>query len=141
MILLKYCVFFLFIIPFKLSSQGSQTNVLLDNSKNRVQVTTEINEYASQVANIPIKGTIMITHATHASIDNHSFRIGTKPLKVEFVQSMPMSSYSDWEVAIYSFSLEGMQKGTHTLPPIEVKVGDQYYQAASLTLQVAPRSN
>jgi hypothetical protein len=132
--MLRLFFFILCFIPLQLVSDTPLSNVLL--YKEAVQVNSEINEYSHVVAGIPIQGSIMITHDANNPIDVHSFAFGDKPLKVELVQSVPISSYSHLMVSIYRFELEGMKKGIHTLQPIKVKVGGKEYQAPPLTIEV-----
>ncbi len=130
-------ILFLLILfaPFQLAAADTLSNVLIYTDP--VQVTSSINAYENIVAGTPIQGTVMITHDSNAAIDASSFRMGDKPLQVTFVQSVPMSQYSNIVVTIYSFRLDGLEKGSHTLPQINVKVGDKVYQAPPLTVQVA----
>ncbi len=130
-------IFLLLFIPLQLISQEPLNNILI-YGEGDIQVTSEVNEYNPIAADVLIQGTIMITHPTANSIDVNSFRMGDKPLTVKFVQSVPMSSYSNVIVTIYQFQLDGLKKGVHTLPPIRVKVGGKDYQAAPLTIEVAP---
>lgn len=101
------------------------------------EITAQIDEYENITANKPIQGTIFVTHDEKNKIDNTSFKLGTKHLKVTFTQSSQMASYSTIMVSIYSFQLDGLPMGTHTLPPITVKVGGKEFQALPLVLQVS----
>lgn len=124
-------------LPLQLFPQNSPNNILIYGEGN-VQVTSEINEYQNVSAGMPIQGSVMITHQEKSLVDPGSFLMGDKPLKVEFVQSVPMSEYGSLVVSIYKFNLEGKNKGVYTLPPIRVKVSGKYYQAAPLNIQVNP---
>ena len=131
-------IFFLsiFLTPLALSSTGSLAANDLIYGEGSTEVNTQINEYAPVVANKPIQGTIFITHEAKNAIDVNSFRIGNKPLKVSFVQTSQMSSSSSIYVTIYSFELEGLPTGTHTLSPIVVKIGGKEVQALPLVIEV-----
>ena len=99
------------------------------------EITTQVNQYDKISANKPIQGSIFITHDAKNSVDASSFRLGNKPLKVTFVQNTQMSPGSV-VVSIYSFQLEGMGAGIHTLPSINVKVGNKLIQALPLVIEV-----
>lgn len=134
--MLLFRLFFLlsFCLPLDLFSIDTQSNVLIYTDP--VQISSEINQYEQLVAGTPIQGSVMVTHDAKNAIDPNSFRLGNKLLSVEFVQSVPMSDYSNLVVTIYKFRLDGMKKGIHTLPPIKVKVGGKEYQAPPLTLEI-----
>ena len=100
------------------------------------EITSEINEYDPIVANKPINGSIFVTHDAKNAIDNTSFRLGNKALKVTFVQSTPMAASSNLVVSIYKFQLEGLPTGNHSLPSINVKVAGNVVQALPLAIQV-----
>lgn len=130
------CVFFFTLFfPLQLTCEQFDSNVLLPNEN--VQITSEISAFENLAATKPIQGSILITHDAKNLIDSNSFKIGDTPLKVQFVQTVPMSSsQSTLEVSIYQFQLPGMKAGTHTLQPISVKVGSKTYAAPPLTIQV-----
>ena len=100
------------------------------------EITTQINKYQTIKPNQPIQGSIFITHLTMDKIDESSFRLGEKPLKASFVSSTQMSPTSKIAVAIYSFQLEGLPPGIHTMPPLHVKVGDRDVQALPLVIEI-----
>jgi hypothetical protein len=122
-------------MPFGLISQQDQTNVLVYGGGS-VQVTSSLNTYENLVEGSLIEGSVMITHDANQPIDIKSFQLGNRHLAVEFAQSSAISPYSNVVVSIYKFKLPGMKTGTHTLPPISVKVGGKEYQAPPLTVQV-----
>lgn len=134
MILFKLFFLLSLCLPLCLISDNAQSNVLIYTDP--VQVSSEISQYEKLVAGNPLQGSIMVTHDAKNAIDPNSFRLGDKPLSVEFVQSMPISDYSNLVVTIYKFRLEGMKNGIHTLPPIKVRVGGKDYQAPPLTLEI-----
>jgi hypothetical protein len=131
----KFVLIWLLCSAMSLMAQEALNNILIYGEGN-VQVTSEVNEYQNIYAGAPIVGSIMITHTQNNPVDASSFRMGDKTLSVQFVQSVPMSDYGSYVVSIYHFQIGGMQAGIHTLPPIQVKVGNKTYQAAPLTLQV-----
>lgn len=132
--ILQLFLLLLICVPLQVFSQQNASNVLLYTDP--VQVNSSINSYENIVSGIPIQGSIMVTHSEANAIDPNSFRLGDKPLKVEFVQNIPMSSYSALVVSIYSFKLEGLKQGQYTLDPIKVRVGGKEYQAPPMTIQV-----
>jgi len=135
MALFRLILYVSFIVPLYIHAEASQSNVLIYGDG--TQVSSEISEYQTLLAGKPIAGSVMVTHNANKKIDVNSFRLGNKPLKVELIQSVPMSSYSSIEVTIYRFQLDGMPKGIHTLQPIKVNVGGKDYQAPPLTIEVA----
>jgi hypothetical protein len=124
-----------FFAPFTLLSYQTYSNVLVPGEN--VQVSSEINAYENIVPGMPIRGSVMVTHAANNVVDMQSFRIGDKPLKVVYVQTMQMSSYSNLVVTIYTFQLEGMPVGMHVLQPISVNVGGKSYLSPPLTVNVS----
>jgi len=126
---------YLFIIFSSLHLVAYDPNIFVYGEGN-TQITSQINEYENLVAGAPIQGSVFITHDKNAVIDENSFRIGDKPLKVTLVQSTQLSSYSPLLVTIYQFQLEGKPRGSYTLPPIKVKVGSKEFQATPLSIQI-----
>jgi hypothetical protein len=100
------------------------------------EITTQINDNIAIQPNQTIQGTLFVTHAPSNTIDENSFGIGNKPLKVSLVQNTQMST-GNIVVSIYQFQLEGLTAGTHTLPAIHVKVGDKEVQALPLTIEIS----
>ena len=115
---------------------AKQDNILLYTDS--VQVTSEISPYENVQADLPIKGTIMITHMGALKVDPKTFRMGDESLKVTFIKDVSLSSSENLVISIYEFELKGRKKGNYTLPPITVKVGDQEYQAPALDIYVDP---
>jgi len=120
--------------PLQLISTQEDTNVLIYGDS--VQISSEINEGETIVAKKPIQGTLMITHDEKNPVDLNSVTMGGKHLKLEFVKTVSMSSYSNLGVDVYQFQLEGMDSGFQTLPPIKVKVGGKEYEAPPLMIRV-----
>lgn len=100
------------------------------------EITSQVNEYENIPANKPIQGSIFVTHDVKNTIDVESFRLGNKPLKVTFVQTSQMSPSSNVVVSIYSFQLEGLPLGIHTLPSINVNVAGKNVRALPLVIEV-----
>lgn len=101
------------------------------------EVTSQINEYESITANKPIRGSIYVTHDANNKVDEGTFKLGDKQLKVTFVQTAQMSSSSNLMVSIYNFGLPGLHVGVHTMPPINVAVGGKKIQALPLVIEVS----
>lgn len=100
------------------------------------QISSEINVYENITPDSPILGSVFITHNIKDVVDEKSFRIGGNLLKVEFVSNTSISTNPDIAVTIYKFQLSGMPAGTHTLPPITVKVEGKEYAALPMTVEV-----
>lgn len=109
-----------------------QANILVSGD---TQVDAEIEEYEYLAPGDPIQVILMITHDAKDKIDVESIRLGTKPLMVTFVKSVPMS-YGALLVTSYRFELPAMGKGMHILEPVKVKVGGQEYQTAPMTVRI-----
>jgi hypothetical protein len=117
---------FLALLCLPLHLRSAEANNILMYEGGDVQVTSELNnQYQNIAVNSPITGTVMVTHDANTPIDAKSFRLGSKPLKVSFVQSVPMSSFSNLVITIYKFEIEGRKMGIYTLDPINVKVGSK----------------
>lgn len=94
-------------------------------------------EPASSFEDRPLKGLITITHHKRDKVDSDSIRLDQQPLKVDFVQKIPMSSGSqDIEVSVYHFTLPPQPKGLYILPSLTVKVGSQTVQTTPSTYEV-----
>lgn len=101
------------------------------------EVTSQISEYENISANKPIQVSIFVTHDSKSPVDISSFRLGNKLIKVTFVQTTQISSFSNLAVSIYKTQLEGLPAGTHVLNPINVKIGGKQFQAPRLIIEVS----
>lgn len=101
----------------------------------RVIVTSEMN-YTQLITGIPLSGTVTITHDKSVKIDPESFKVGTKPLKVKFLNDVVISESSPLIISIYSFEIPSMPKGLHILPEISVQAGGKTYKSYSTTFEV-----
>lgn len=128
----KSLVLFILILPMLLFSADQANNLIYEGGN--IQITSGINEYQNLSANVPVQGSIMVTHESASSIDVNSFKMGNDPLKVNFISTTPFSDHL--VVTIYAFQLNGMSKGTHQLPSISVQVGGKEYQAPPITLEI-----
>ena len=101
----------------------------------RVVVTSEMN-YTQLITGNPLSGTVTITHDKSVKIDPESFKVGTKPLKVKFLNDVVISESSPLIISIYSFEIPALSKGLHILPEISVSVGNKTYKSYSTTFEV-----
>jgi|GEM_PF-1053516 len=101
----------------------------------RVIVTSEMN-YTQLITGNPLSGTVTITHDKSIKIDPQSFKVGTKPLKVKFLNDVVISESSPLIISIYSFEIPALSKGLHILPEISVSVGNKTYKSYSTTFEV-----
>lgn len=108
---------------------------VLSYGQGNVQVDVQIDEYKPIVAGQPIEGTIMITHEEKNKIDESSFRMGDKPLRVIPVKESSMAS-GPLMVSIYKFSVEGQKQGLQNLPPISVKIDGKEYTTPPTSILV-----
>lgn len=102
-----------------------------------VKVTVEIDDVDRLRAKTPIKGVITILHEEASKVDIGSFSIDGKPLKVEFVKDVKLSSDSSAILSSYRFTLEGKSKGIYLLPKILVHVGDNDFITVPFTYTVS----
>lgn len=100
-----------------------------------VVVTSEMN-YTQLFAGSPLTGTITITHDKNAAVDINSFKLGSNPLPVKFLNNVEMSDSSNLIVSIYSFEIPTQPKGLHVLPQVFVKVGNKIYKSYSRSYEV-----
>ena len=121
---------------FKNKEESSEVTNDLVYGDGTSQIDTELNAYDSIIANQPIQGTIFVTHDNSNIIDETSFKMGSNPLTVKFVQTTQMSLSSPIVVSIYNFEIPGLPLGNHTLPPISVTVGGKVVQALPLNIEV-----
>ncbi len=82
----------------------------------------------------PLQGTITITHEADVPVDAASFRLGDKPLEVEHVKDVRISS--KLIISIYNFQLPGQPKGVYTLPRISAKIGGESYYSLATSYEV-----
>jgi len=115
---------FIFLMLMTFTLNGSQ-----------VIVTSEMN-YTQLYSGRPLTGSITITHDKNEAVDLNSFKLGTKPLTVSFLNDVQMSNTSPLIVSLYSFEIPTLPKGLHVLPQVFVKVGDKVYKSYSSSFQV-----
>lgn len=84
----------------------------------------------------PIKGMVEITHYADQKVDETSFRMEGKPIKIHLLRSVKISPKSSLTVAIYQFTLPPQERGSYTLSPINVKVGSRTYQTLPVSYEV-----
>lgn len=133
MIKLVFCYLSTFSF-FPLAFQDVGSNILIYNDP--VQVSTEVNEFEEIQSGKPFIVSIMVTHDSKNIIDLHTFKLGETSINPEFVKTVQMSISSPIIISIYQFSSKGMQVGSHTLPPVKVKVGGKEYQSLPLTIDI-----
>lgn len=134
--LILLCIFLL-ASSGMLPADGFNDNILIYDQGD-IQVSTTVDTYEQLTPGSPIKGSIMITRQRKDQVDANSFLLGDKPLKTEFIQSEPISSYDgSLVIDIYRFQTEGMDTGNHALPSIKVKINGKEYVAPPLSIQVS----
>lgn len=99
-----------------------------------VKVEAEIEDKAIFEA-LPVKGLITVTYPSDQTINADSFRMEGKPLKVDHVQDIPMTT-GNLKISIFRFDVEPKDKGLHILPEISVVVGGKTYKSITSTYQV-----
>lgn len=132
---MKYILFLLLIVSNTLFCNAPQPNVLIYDDGS-IQVNTQIDEYEKPIAGKPLKGSVLITHNKKDKIDDQSFLLGNKPLKVQFVNSTPMTSAGNVIVSIYKFQTPDLEEGIQELPSVSVKISGKRYQSPPLSLEI-----
>lgn len=117
-------ILFLLLIPLQAYSQD-------------VKVSAAVDEDLSEGK--PVTGSVTITHNSSFAVDPDSFRVGTEPLKVDFLKDVQISPSSDLIISIYNFSLEPKPVGLHVLPEVSVKVGGKEYRSIQASYEVASK--
>lgn len=90
----------------------------------------------SNQTDLPLKGTLTITHSEEEKIDPQSFTIEGKPLEASLIKEVKISASSDTWVSIYAFQLPAQDKGLYVLPSIAVKIEGQIYHTTPSTYEV-----
>lgn len=80
-----------------------------------VYVTSNIDQY-SAYEHQPLKGTITVTHNQNDKVDAASFAMDKKPLQVEFIQDVKLSSSSPIVISYYYFQIPSQVAGLYVLP-------------------------
>ncbi|MBA3958107.1 MAG: BatD family protein [Parachlamydiaceae bacterium] len=125
---LKKSIVFCFVVCFMLCFSFS---IVAAEQDIRVSATVDEGKAAE---NAPVIGTITVTHPIKDAIDPASFTIAGKPLSVEQIKTVPISS--DLEVVIFQFQLPGQEKGLYVLPDIEVSIAGKKYHTVNTTYEV-----
>ncbi len=133
---MKKFIQMLFILVSLQNMASADVNNILTYEGGDLQINSEINIYDPLAAGQPIHGSIFVTHNVNQPIEINHFFLGDQPLKVSFFKSTSMSAFNGLEVSVYQFTLKGMDKGVHILPPIQLKVGSKTYQADPLVLEI-----
>lgn len=110
-----------------LSGQGGLTE--------NIHVTAEIDTYQAFEGR-PLRGNITITHDVQDRIDESSFRLEDKPVKVDLVKTVRFSTTGTFVMAIYHFNLPAQPPGLYMLPVLSVKVGNNVYQSIPSSYEV-----
>ncbi len=100
------------------------------------EVTASIDPYQT-VADQPIPGTVTVTHDNSQTVDEGSFQMGGKPLKVNHVKTVNINPSQTVVLSIYSFQLPGQSAGLYILPTISVKVGGKTYQTIPSSYEIS----
>lgn len=116
---------------------GLISGQLQSNEFDDVQVNVEIDPY-KEFENIPLSGTITITHDSNTKVDASSFRMGDAPAKVDFVKDVKISPNSPLELSMYHFDLPAQPAGIYTLPAVSVKVGGKVYESMPSSYNINP---
>ncbi|KAF3361949.1 Uncharacterized protein PHSC3_001507 [Chlamydiales bacterium STE3] len=98
-------------------------------------VSSEV-QWESIYENQPIQGFVTVTHDRQFEVDESSFTLEGKPLKVTLYKELAISSNSPLMLSIYQFEIPGMAKGLQWLPSIKVKIGRKIYQSPAISFEV-----
>ena len=107
-------------------AQDAKVEVFLDQSLNTVDV--------------PVSGTIVITHPPAMAIENSSFTYEGKRLPVDFLRKVTIPGNESLSVDSYRFKLAPFSEGSQTLSPVSVKVGGKSISSSPLLFEVRARN-
>lgn len=140
--MLKICLMFLGLASFQECVADSQDlsypqpDIEATYGGGTIQIDSEIDHPDHLKAGIPIQGYVTIIHKTEKIIDPGSFRLGDKPLQVQFVSRRAVTSDGKILRTVYQFQLEGRKSGIHTLPSIRVNISGKEYLAIPLKIEI-----
>lgn len=104
-----------------------------------VSVASSIDEYEA-IENQALKGTIAVTHDKKGKVDTNTFLLDQKPLKVDFVKDVTISTNPPLVISYYSFQIPTQPAGLYILPEVSVKVDGKAYTSVMSSYQVqAPK--
>lgn len=118
--MVKYLIALALLLPLLLFGQEANITAQIDDNQG----------YAGQ----PLNGTIAVTHAPKDQVDPLSFTMADKPLKVEFIRDVPVSS--TLTITYYKFTLPPEEKGLKALQSITATVGGAPYNSIPTTYEV-----
>lgn len=121
--MVKYLVFFIFV------------HLTAAQPPDATSVFTEV-QWDNIYENQPIDGFVSVTHDSQFKVDEQSFTLNSKPLKVTFDKEVKFSPSSPLVISIYKFTIPGMAKGLQILPEISVKVNGKLYKSPPISFQV-----
>lgn len=98
------------------------------------KITAEIDQSRVLSENVPLKGTILITHNPADKVDESSFKLKNAKFPVAHVQETPVGASE--VISIYRFELPGKSKGLYVLDEISAKIGGQTYSSVSSSYEV-----
>lgn len=104
-----------------------------------VEIAVAVNPYQTY-ENEPVQTTISITHDASLKIDASTFTMENKPLKVESVKTVKLSSSSPLELSIYNFVIPGKPKGLYYIPEISVMLNGIKYSSYPISYEVSGRN-
>lgn len=117
---------YMFLLPLSLQADFANSDIF---------VTSSIDEYRAY-ANQPLNGTFTVTHDQSQSVDTSSFLIDNKPIKVEFVQDVKISSNSPLVISYYHFQMPAQPAGLYVLPEGAVKIAGKQYRSIMSSYEV-----
>lgn len=117
---------FIFLAPLALQADFANSDIF---------VASSIDEYRAY-ANQPLNGTITVTHDKQDVVDISSFLLNNKPIKVEFVQDVKISSNSPLLISYYHFQLPAQPAGLYVLPEMAVTIAGKQYRSIMSSYEV-----
>lgn len=98
-----------------------------------VKIASEVDN-RSAFTGAPVSGSVNITHPVSESVDESSFQLKGKPLKVTLAHTVAVSS--NIQISFYTFTLPPEEKGLRLLPPVTVVVGGKRYESIASSYEV-----
>lgn len=140
---IAYALLFFSICPGKV---GAATNDISPSDEIRVDIPAKVTvEIPQSYENQPITGVITIIREFQQKVDESSFTLDDKPLKVELIhEAQPETNYlfpkGDPEAPVlarYRFSCPPRPPGLYLINPVYVKVGKMVVRSSSTSVQVS----
>lgn len=111
---------------------------LFGASESKVEVVLD---QTVMTVDIPVSGTIIITHPSTEAVDVASFSYKGKNFPVEHLRKVEFPGSEGVSVNSYRFKLDAFPKGPQMMSPVSVKVGKNIYTSQATAFEVRGRTD